>query len=52
MADDKLIVGLSADIKDLKNELNKAQGVLKGFSDKANTTANDSSKSFNAIGGA
>lgn len=52
MADDKLIVGLSADIKDLKNELNKAQGVLKGFSDKANTTANDSSKSFNAMGGA
>ena len=52
MADDKLIVGLSADIKDLQKKLKEAQGLLKGFGDDAGNTSDNTTKSFGAMGGA
>jgi hypothetical protein len=50
MADDKLIVGLSADIKGLRDELNKANGLLNNFGKEAGKSINQTSNSFNSLG--
>jgi hypothetical protein len=48
--EDKLIVGLSADIKDLKTKLNEANGLLSGFGKKAGDSAGKASDSFSSLG--
>ena len=52
MAEDKLIVALSADIKDLKAKLDESNKLLKNWSDGADNTSKKSQQSFSAIGSA
>ena len=47
---EELIVALSADIKDLKAGLDKANGVLDKFGGKAGKTTKDTGKNFSAMG--
>jgi tape measure domain-containing protein len=49
MADDRLIVGLSADIKDLQNKLGEAQNLLKSYSREAENVGNKGSNGFNKL---
>jgi hypothetical protein len=49
---EELIVSLSADIKDLKANLDKATNTIKGFSDKSGNAAKQSSDNFGQLGGA
>lgn len=49
---EELIVSLSADIKDLKANLDKATNTIKGFSDKSGNVVKESSDSFGQLGGA
>lgn len=49
---EELIVALSADIKDLKANLEKANNSIKGFSDNAGGSVKKSANDFNQLGGA
>ena len=49
MAEDKLIVGLSADIRDLQTKLGEAQNILKGYAKEAENIGNKGNKGFNNI---
>lgn len=49
MAEDKLIVGLSADIRDLQTKLGEAQNILKGYAKNAENLGEKGSNGFNKI---
>jgi CII-binding regulator of phage lambda lysogenization HflD len=49
---EELIVALSADIKDLKANLDKANNTIKGFSDNAGSSVKKSTNDFSQLGGA